>query len=185
MSHHPAADWTYSEYARLPDDGQKYEVIDGEVCVTPAPGPAHQKIAGTLFRILIEYTERHRLGEVLWDVDVLFVSGQFLRPDLVFVPSDRVNGISDRGVEVAPRLIVEVLSPHSRRIDRIKKPPRYRDFGVPEYWVVDPRARSIEVYALAQGVDTPESHPLNLLFQPQESVAPLSIEVPALFEGML
>ena len=77
--------WTYSEYARLPDDGQKYEVIDGEVCVTPAPGPAHQKIAGRLYRILIEYTERQRLGQVLWDVDVLFVSGQFLRPDLVFV----------------------------------------------------------------------------------------------------
>ena len=79
-------EWTYSEYARLPDDGNRYEVIDGEVCVTPAPGPPHQRVAAELFTILQEYVRRHSLGEMLWDVDLLFVSGQFLRPDMLFVP---------------------------------------------------------------------------------------------------
>jgi Uma2 family endonuclease len=181
MSRHPASDWTYSEYARLPDDGQKYEVIDGEVCVTPAPGPAHQEIAGRLYRALIAYVEEHELGRVLWDVDLLFVSGQFLRPDLVYVPAVRTGGISDRGVEVAPDLVVEVLSPHSRQIDRGKKPPRYREFGVPEYWVVDPVAYAIEVYALARGVTTPASSTDTLAFQPSLDFPALRIAVPSLF----
>src|SRR5688572_24396350 len=83
-----ASDWTYSEYARLPDDGNRYEVIDGEVCVTPSPGPKHQRVAANLFRVLAEYVEREQLGEMLWDLDLLFVTGQFLRPDMLFVPRD-------------------------------------------------------------------------------------------------
>ena len=109
--------------------------------MTPAPGIAHQRVAAELFVILREYVREHGLGEILWDVDVLFVSGQFLRPDMVFVPPDAE--LSDRGVESPTTLVVEVLSPHSKRIDRVKKPPRYRDFGVPEYWVVDPEHRRI------------------------------------------
>lgn len=72
---------------------------------------------------------------MIWDIDLLFVTGQFLRPDMPFVPPEAAGGVTDRGVEETPGLVVEVLSPHSKRIDRLKKPPRYRDFGVPEYWV--------------------------------------------------
>jgi Uma2 family endonuclease len=96
--------WTYSEYARFPDDGNRYEVIDGEVLVTPAPSPLHQHVLATLLIELRAYVERHRLGVVLPDVDVLFVSGQFLRPDLVFVPESARDGITDRGVEKPPGL---------------------------------------------------------------------------------
>lgn len=138
--------WTYAEYARLPDDGNHYEVIDGEVCVNPAPGLRHQRVAARLYRILVQYVEEHALGEVFWDVDLLFQTGQYLRPDMVFVPTDALDGLTDRGVECPPRLVVEVLSPHSANIDRVKKPPRYRDFGVPEYWVVDPVAGMVEVH---------------------------------------
>src|SRR5512134_1421567 len=144
-----APEWTYSEYARLPDDGNRYEVIDGEVCVTPSPGPAHQRVAARLFMILHRYVEENGLGEMLWDLDLLFVTGQFLRPDMLFVPRDAAAGVTDRGMEDTPGLVVEVLSPHSKRIDRIRKPPRYRDFGVPEYWVVDPAGRALERYRLA------------------------------------
>ena len=112
-----ASQWTYAEYARLPDDGNRYEVIDGEVCVTPAPGIPHQRVAANLFVLLDGFVRAHGIGEMLWDVDVLFVSGQFLRPDMVFVPNDAE--LSDRGVESAPALVVEVLSPHSKRIDRL------------------------------------------------------------------
>jgi Uma2 family endonuclease len=174
------SEWTYSEYARLPDDGQRYEVIDGEVCVTPAPGPPHQRVAAKLFIILDQYVRAHGLGEMLWDVDLLFVSGQFLRPDMLFVPAESADGVSDRGMEVTPGLVVEVLSPHSKRIDRIKKPPRYRDFGVPEYWVVDPVGRAIERYRLAADA-APEICREALLWQPRPDSEPLSLDVQRVF----
>lgn len=174
-----ASQWTYAEYARLPDDGNRYEVIDGEVCVTPAPGIPHQRVAARLFRLLTGYVEAHGIGEMLWDVDVLFVSGQFLRPDMVFVP----NGaeLSDRGVESAPELVVEVLSPHSKRIDRLKKPPRYRDFGVPEYWVVDPEHRRIEVHRLAADA-APEVCAEVVRWQPDPNEPALELRVASVFE---
>ena len=175
-----APEWTYSEYARLPDDGNRYEVIDGEVCVTPAPGPPHQRVAAKLFNLLSEYVTQHGLGEVLWDVDLLFVSGQFLRPDMLFVPTGSAAGVTDRGVEDTPGLVVEVLSPHSKRIDRIKKPPRYRDFGVPEYWVVDPVGRAIERYRLAADA-APELCRESLVWQPRPDSEPLSLDVPRVF----
>ena len=75
-----APEWTYSEYARLPDDGNRYEVIDGELCVTPSPGPPHQRVAAKLFMILYRYVEEYVLGEMLWDLDLLFVRASFCDP---------------------------------------------------------------------------------------------------------
>lgn len=173
-----APKWSYAEYARLPDDGNRYEVIDGEVCVTPAPSIPHQRVAARLFVLLYDHAHRHGLGEVLWDVDVLFVAGQFLRPDMVYVPPDAK--LSDRGVESAPDLVVEVLSPHSERIDRVKKPPRYREFGVPEYWVVDPETRSIEVHRLAAD-EAPEIHRDTLRWRPRPDAPALELAVPGVF----
>jgi Uma2 family endonuclease len=194
-----AQGWTYSEYARLPDDGNRYEVIDGEVCVIPAPGPKHQRVAAALYRVLDDYVSRYGLGKMYWDVDLLFVAGQFLRPDMVFVPISALAGVTDRGVECAPGLVVEVVSPHSELIDRVKKPPRYRDFGVPEYWVVDPDARTVEVYRFASGrpdtpaapeasvpaseagVPTPGLNRETLRWQPDPRRPALELEVPELF----
>jgi Uma2 family endonuclease len=151
----PAAigEWTYSEYARLPDDGNRYEVLDGEVLVTPAPTPHHQKVIARLLVALLDYVEGPGAGWVLQDVDLLFQTGHFLRPDLLVVPRDARSGITDRGVETAPALVVEVLSPSSRTIDRVKKPRRYLEFGVPAYWVVDPAERAAWVWAAG---DAPE-----------------------------
>ncbi len=148
--------WTYDEYARLPDDGNRYEIIDGEVLVTPSPSPMHQHILATLIIALRGCVERERLGVVLPDVDLLFAEGQFLRPDLLFVPNAARAGITTRGVEHAPGLVVEILSPSSGAIDRVKKPRRYRDFGVPEYWVVDPEERVVWVWRFAEGATEAE-----------------------------
>ncbi len=109
----PTGGWTYSEYARLPDDGNRYEVLDGEVLETPAPTPHHQKVVARLLVHLLEYVEARGNGWVLQDVDLLFASGHFLRPDLVVVPAHAREGITDRGVELPPALVVEVLSPSS------------------------------------------------------------------------
>lgn len=138
-------EWTYSEYARLPDDGNRYEVLDGEVLVTPAPTPHHQKVILRLAVQLSEYVEERGHGWVFQDMDLLCATGHFLRPDLVVVPADRRAGITDRGVEVPPALVAEVLSPSSRTIDEANKPRRYLEFGVPAYWVVNPEDNLVKV----------------------------------------
>lgn len=176
------SEWTYDEYARLPDDGDRYEIIRGEVCVTPGPRPRHQWVAQRLHRVLGEYVERNGLGVVLDDVDLLFVSGEFLRPDLLYVPKDRLAGITTRGVECAPDLVIEVLSPGSERVDRERKPPRYAEHGVPAYWLVDPVNHRIEVFTPAAGVE-PAMVTHRLEWQPDAGVPALSIDVPDLFES--
>jgi Uma2 family endonuclease len=173
--------WNYSEYARFPDDGNRYEVIDGEVLVTPAPSPQHQNVLGRLFVAMHECVVKHGLGVVLLDVDVLFATGHFLRPDLVFVTADHRDGISDRGIEVPPRLIVEIQSPTSGSIDRMKKPRRYGDFGVPEYWVLDPVAREVLVWRFATGAREPEIHLDVFEWRPHGQHEPLVLDPVSLF----
>ena len=176
--------WTYSEYARFPDDGNRYEVIDGEVLVTPAPSPNHQHMLTRLLFVLGSYVERLGLGVVLPDVDVLFATGQFLRPDLVFVPADRRDGISDRGIEVPPGLIVEVQSPTSRTIDRVKKPARYGDFGVPEYWVLDPKDGTVWIWRFAEGATEPERHVGRFEWRPPGAPEPLVLDTEELLRPL-
>ncbi len=176
--------WTYSEYARFPDDGNRYEVIDGEVLVTPAPSPRHQDLMFRLGIALRQYVVQQNLGIVLPDVDVLFVTGQFLRPDLVFVPEHAREGITDRGVELPPGLIVEVQSPTSASIDRVKKPRRYGDFGVPEYWVVDQQERVVWVWHFAEGATESVRIADRLIWQPAGAAEPFVLELSDLFRPM-
>ena len=169
--------WTYAEYARLPDDGNRYEVIDGEVLVTPAPGTRHQHAAARLFMEAYRYVEKHDLGYVLWDVDLLFVEGQFLRPDFLYVPRSRREGITDRGVEVTLGLVVEVLSPSSRSIDLMRKPRRYRDFGVPEYRVADRVEKVIHRFVFEDGDAEPRRIEGTLDWHPPGAPVPLALDL--------
>jgi Uma2 family endonuclease len=106
--------WTYDEYARLPDDGNRYEVIEGEVLVTPAPSVEHQQGVARLVHALMSYVEHERYGLVFPDIDVLFATGQFLRPDLVVVPRSARAAVTSRGLDAPPALLIEILSPSSR-----------------------------------------------------------------------
>jgi Uma2 family endonuclease len=99
----------------------------------------------------------------------------------VFIPNDRRNGISDRGIEVAPGLIVEAQSPTSGSIDRVKKPRRYGEFGVPEYWVADPVAREVLVWRFADGATEPERFTEIFAWRPAASVEPLILDATDLF----
>jgi len=158
MTTQPASNrWTYAEFARLPDDGNRYEVIAGELHMTPAPRPVHQQAAFEIGRLLGNFVVEHQLGWVLpAPIDVLFGEGDYLEPDLVFVRRERVGIVSDRGVEGAPDLVVEVLSGSSAARDRGIKRARYAHFGVPQYWVVDPEAKQIEVYRMQEDPLHPE-----------------------------
>jgi Uma2 family endonuclease len=180
----PRYAWDYSDYARLPDDGNRYEVIDGEVLVTRAPGTDHQHVLANLMFALRSYVERERIGIVLPDIDLLFVSGQFLRPDLVVVPNSSRAGVTRRGVEMPPALVVEVLSPTSSSIDRVKKPRRYGDFGIPEYWVVDPEEKVVWVWRFAAGATEAERVAGTTRWHPQGAEQPFDIGPNELFKPM-
>ena len=140
---------TYADYVALPDDGQRYEILAGELAVTPAPGRRHQEIVGELFSVLHGHVKARGLGQVFVSpFDVILDDTSVVQPDIVYVAVDRLAIVSERGVEGAPSLAVEVVSPSTRQRDREAKRELYARHGVPHFWIVDPEARSIEAYAL-------------------------------------
>ena len=147
--------WTWTEFARLPSEGStRYEVIDDELFVTPGPAPRHQRIVIALIRSLDPYVRAHGLGELLpGPVDVIFAEGDYLEPDLIFLRRGRDEIVTDRGVEGPPDLVVEIISPSTAARDRGIKRDRYRRYGVPEYWVVDPDRGTIDVWDFAAGAE--------------------------------
>jgi Uma2 family endonuclease len=142
--------WTYDDWARLPSDGNKYEVINGVLYVTPAPAVAHQFTSGDLFYLMADHANDNDLGYVLAaPVDVLLPNQPVpLQPDILFLRKERKGIVGQQNVEGAPDLIVEILSPSNTSYDRQTKFAVYEDAGVPEYWIVDYRARTIEVFVL-------------------------------------
>jgi Uma2 family endonuclease len=143
--------YTYEDYARLPDD-QRYEVIDGELFLTPAPTPFHQIVKGRIEEMLKEYVYERRLGLVLdAPCDVVLSRYDVLQPDIFFISSDRRTVIGEKYITDAPDLVIEVLSPGTRKRDRILKSRRYARFGVREMWIADPKAKTIEVFVGREG----------------------------------
>lgn len=172
--------WTYDEYARLPDDGNRYEVVAGEVCLTPSPRPQHQRALVPLIASIEAFNQEHSLGTLYpGPIDVLFAPTDYLVPDLVFVRAERAGIVTSRGVEGAPDLVVEVISPSTAMRDRGSKRERYAHFGVPLYWIVDLERGHVEVYRLAHDPDGPAQIVTDtLLWQPVPGGPTLPIPVP-------
>ena len=143
---------TYADYVALPDDGRRYEILAGELAVTPAPGRRHQEVVGELFSVLHGHVKAHRLGQVFVSpFDVILDDTTIVQPDIVYVAIDRLAIVSDRGVEGAPSLVVEVVSPSTRQRDREAKRVLYARRGIQHFWIADPEARSIDAYVLRSG----------------------------------
>jgi Uma2 family endonuclease len=143
---------TYRDYAALPDDGRRYEIHEGELSVTPAPGSKHQIVSMRLGAAVHVHVEARSLGIVVAaPFDVILSDRTIVQPDIVFIATDRVGRISERGIEGAPTLVVEILSPSTRETDRDAKLRLYASYGVPWYWIVDPDARVVEIYRLEAG----------------------------------
>lgn len=140
---------TYDDYRHLPNDGKQYQIIEGELHMTPAPSTYHQKILFKLAQILDNYVENEEKGEVLIaPVDVVLSMTDVVQPDIIFVSKGRLNIITKKNIVEAPDLVVEILSERSETIDRIKKKALYEQHGVKEYWIVDPDSKSIERFEL-------------------------------------
>jgi Uma2 family endonuclease len=143
---------TYRDYAALPDNGQRYEIHDGELSLTPAPSLDHQIVLARLFSILYRHVEAQSLGLLLFaPVDVILADTTILQPDLVFLAHERRSAASRRGIEGAPTLAVEAISPSTAVTDRGVKRQLYAHHGVPYVWLVDIEARIVEAYVLRVG----------------------------------
>ena len=172
-------DWTVDEVRALPDDGNRYEVIDGELFVTPAPSWLHQQAAMEFLFLVRPYAHRCALDCYIAPAEVAFSPRRSVEPDLFVVP--RMDGRRATHFEEVQRLVlaVEVISPSSARADRYRKRHLYQSEDVPEYWIVDPDARFVERWR--PGDDAPEILVESLAWTPQEDVEPLVIDVAALF----
>jgi Uma2 family endonuclease len=140
---------TYEDFAALPDDGKRYELHEGELSVTPAPGTRHQEVLLNLTLILAPYVRSSGHGKFfLSPFDCIMSEITIVEPDLLYLDDSRLPFVSDRGIEGAPTLAVETISPYSKQIDRRRKMALYATHNVTWYWIVDPDARTIEAYRL-------------------------------------
>jgi Uma2 family endonuclease len=141
----PTKTWTYEDLFLLPDDGKRYEIIDGELFEMPAPNPDHA-IAIANLMLLVSPLVRALGGLVITaPVDVFLKDANPVQPDIVVLFADRLRLLSSRGLEGAPNALMEVLSPSTAGHDRFRKRTLYARGGVDEYWLVSPEAGIIEV----------------------------------------
>jgi Uma2 family endonuclease len=140
---------TFEQFRQLPNDGKRYELIHGEVHLTPAPNTRHQSVVHNLDISLGPYVQKNKLGEV-WEapLDVRLGADTALQPDLIFISNARAGIILENWIAGAPDLVVEVLSPSTAAHDRATKLPIYAEAGVPEVWLIDSQAITVEVLKL-------------------------------------
>jgi len=145
--------FSYDDYQTLPE-GARYELLEGDLIMSPAPTTLHQRILLNLAFFFASHCRQTNLGEIFFSpIDVVFGSGderEVVQPDLIFIASTRQQIITPKEIQGAPDLIVEILSPATAERDRIYKRHLYGRYGVREYWIVDPDDKTVDVYSLGE-----------------------------------
>jgi len=177
-------DWTAEELARLPDDGIRYEIVDGELLATPAPTWLHQRAVRELVARLQPFAREHGFDCLFAPADVPFSRTTVVEPDVFVVPL-LADGSHPMNFAEAGRLLlaVEVLSPSSARADRRVKRAAYLANGVPDYWIVDTANRFVERWR--PGDVEPELLLDSLAWRPREDVEPIVIDLSGYFRSLL
>ncbi len=175
--------YTYADFLRFPDDGNRHEILDGQWIMTPPPTTDHQLIIMNLIRILASYIERRKLGLLLTSpVGVVLGQTRIVQPDLLFVAKSRRSIVRKDAVHGAPDLMTEVLSPSTASLDRGRKLKAYEGSGVKEYWIVDRASLTVEVHGFGR------SPKLRVLQKGQsfesDVVRGLSVRVDDVFRGV-
>lgn len=177
--------WTADMVRAFPDDGNRYEVIDGELVVTPSPALPHQRVVGALYLILAPWTEARGVGDTIMSpADLGLEPDGLVQPDLFVVPPND-DGSRPRDWHEVTRLLlaIEVLSPSTAREDRGRKRRLFARVGVPEYWIADVDQRVIERWRPAD--ELPELCNRTLAWRPPGAAEPLVIDVARLFHDAL
>jgi Uma2 family endonuclease len=142
---------TYAEYERIPEDGKRHEVLDGEHHVNPAPGTYHQTVSRRIQFQLYEQIELTGRGQVFdAPIDLQLSDFDIVQPDLLVVLEEKREIITPSRIQGVPDLVVEILSPSSTQTDRTLKKELYRRSAILEYWVVDPEEHVVEQYVIAR-----------------------------------
>lgn len=141
---------SYADLQTTPDDGRRYELVRGELLVTPPQRPRHQRISKRLMFALDAYFERTKRKEVFAaPIDVILTDEDVFVPDLLVVAEP--NHVTERAIEAPPLVVVEILSPSTRKRDLGIKAERYAELGVPHYWIVDPENEKVACFRLQDG----------------------------------
>ena len=150
---HQSTKLTAAEILALPEDGLRHELIDGVHYVTPTPIPRHQRIAGRLFYAIQSYLNDHPIGEVFGaPLDTVLGTHDVVEPDLIYVSHERSRKfLTEKNMQGAPDLVVEILSPGTKRRDLTLKRDLYDRAGVLEYWIVDPVGNTVTIYRRGRG----------------------------------
>ena len=176
----PRTDWTAAMVRDLPDDGNRYEVLDGELLVSPAPSYRHQAVLARLFKVISPYVDQHSLGWTRWSpADIEFSPETMLQPDLFVVPDEGMGEPNSWKEVKRLLLVVEGLSPSTARVDRLLKRPEYQKASIPEYWIVDIDSRLVERWRPVD--ERPEVIADLLEWQPTAEISPLLIPLDEIF----
>ena len=160
---------TRDDYQLLPETGPRYQVIEGQLYMAPAPNRFHQDISRNIEFILLKYLEVNPIGTMYHaPFDVYLDDYNVFQPDIIFVSNRRRNILTPSGAEGAPEFVVEILSPRTATIDTDLKPKIYKGTGVEELWIVEPRAKTVSVFYLKKDVDEPSG----IFGQPDEFTSP-------------
>lgn len=175
----PTTEWTLEMLHALPDDGKRYELVDGELLVSPSPSMPHQRVVGELHLLLGPWTRARGLETFLAPSAITFSPRRELQPDLFVVPF--IDGQRIRDTKDLTKLVlaIEVLSPSTARYDRVVKRPVYLEQGVAEYWIVDPDSRTVERWWRGEG--RPEVLDTTMSWTPPGAPATLDIDLFDLF----
>ena len=140
--------YTYDDYLKTPDD-KRYELIEGELYMTPSPITNHQRISRKIEFLLEKFVTENELGEIFYaPYDVYFDDKNVVQPDILFISKDRLNIIGDKNLQGAPDLVIEILSESNAYRDLIQKKKLYARHGVKEYWIVVPGEKTIDIHIL-------------------------------------
>ena len=138
---------TYEDYCLLPDDGRRHEIIDGEHYVNASPNTRHHRAGKRIAMAMASHAESRGIGEVFWaPYDVVLSAFDVVVPDIIFVSDARKHIVTDANIKGAPDLVIEILSPSTRKYDEIVKFKRYDAMGIPEYWIVDPEREVVKIF---------------------------------------
>ncbi|MFH0932950.1 MAG: Uma2 family endonuclease [Nitrospirota bacterium] len=140
--------YTYEDYLKTPDD-ERYELIEGELLMTPSPIPKHQRISREIEFELMKFAKENDLGEIFdAPCDVYLDNENVVQPDILFISKERLDIIGEKNIQGAPDLVIEIISESTAYRDLVQKKKLYAKFGAKEYWIVIPREELIEVYIL-------------------------------------
>jgi Uma2 family endonuclease len=161
---------TVAEYKNLPETGPRYQLIEGDLYMAPAPNRFHQDISRNIQGALDRYLEANPIG-ILYNApfDVYLTETDVFQPDLIVVLNASRSILTDAGAEGAPEFVVEILSPKTRKLDLVNKKRVYARLGVKELWIIDPEPGIIEIYRFEQSEAEPiaKLYPSDTLTTPQ------------------